>query len=204
MIFSFKPMLSFKVHHRATNKQQGNQSKLFLEHHFCLSSLVDSLALFSFLQRPLPCSSLGLCYVYYCPIWSINNWGHSMQTVNLGAVSSFGHESMALMLVGRPVWGPAHQDQSRAHLSAWLANPRPPGPSAIMHTADTSTYTRIQGPFTLWSVKLTSYFCTFYWRAKARDNDWHVQNLNDNEKPLITVIVPQFAIARSHCKEAEL
>lgn len=44
---------------------------------------------------------------------------------------------MALMLVGRPVWGPALGAQARAHLSGWLANLPTPGPWAMMHAADT-------------------------------------------------------------------
>lgn len=70
-----------------TGRHRSEKEKLFKRilwihlHHVCPSSLVDSFSLSFFRQCPLPCSSLGLCNASYCPIHSINNWEHFMQTV---------------------------------------------------------------------------------------------------------------------------
>lgn len=87
----FKCALTVKVHHWATQKWKRKLFKRILWihlHHVCPSSLVDSFSLSFFRQCPLPCSSLGLCNASYCPIHSINNWEHFMQTVSFGALSS--------------------------------------------------------------------------------------------------------------------
>lgn len=92
------------------------------------------------LLPPLPISlfhSRPLQVSLYCLIHGINNWEHFYAESEFWCPKLFGHGSMALMLVGRPVWGPALGAQARAHLSGWLAKLPTPGPWAMMHMADT-------------------------------------------------------------------
>lgn len=69
-----------------------NYSKTFLSihllHFYLLVILLTHSHSLSFFSAHFLVSSLGLCNASYCPIHSINNWEHFMQTVSFGALSS--------------------------------------------------------------------------------------------------------------------
>lgn len=104
----------------------------------------------------------------------INNWEHFFADSQFWCAELFGHGSMALMLVGRLLPGPARRAQARAHLSGWLAATGSPPVPEPLHTLLAHTHTlRTPGPFAPWSVKPTSHFFTSSDDQRPQ-TEWHL------------------------------